>query len=104
MECLNFINALDPKLGPTLTIKPYWEIAKSVVESSEVKEIERGYDTVTFIRALYRRGNYTSVVRILFKPVQTTSCCSTISMFGYDTAGRVITQVNFNLRKTQKVI
>ena len=102
MHFKDFIYGLDPKVGTTLVVKPFWEIAKSSVNSLESKNIERGTNPVNFIKTLERRGNTTQVATIKFEPVQTTTCCSTVTMIGFDDGGRIITRVNFNLRNKQK--
>lgn len=99
----DFIYTLDPKLGPTLVVKPFWEIAKSEVSGIVNVEIERGQDPINFIKALERRGNISMVERIKFEPVQTTACCSTITLLGYGANNKLITRVNFNLRNKPKV-
>lgn len=103
MNFKDFFYSLDPKLGPTLVVKPFWEIAKSEVSGIAHVEIERGQNILNFISALERRGNTFNVAKIRFEPVQTTACCSTISLIGFDDSNRIITRVNFNLRNKPKI-
>lgn len=104
METLDFLKRLDVKLGRTLVIKPHWEIAKSVHKGIESKTVQRGSDPVSFLVALCTRGNSDTVVSTQFTLIQSTSCCTTLTLTGKDVHGKEVTRVNFNLRIRQKTI